>query len=186
MDEFMLQDGYLLRFSVLCIPRMFLKVFLSWEIHDGGLAGHFGQNKTIEVVEHRFYWPSLKRNVTKIVSQCRTCQLAKQPKQIIGPYTPLSVPSCPWQDVSLDFILGLPKKQKKHDSIPVVVDKFSKMTHFIPYSKTSNASRVAVFFLDHVIKLHGLPKTMVSDRNVKFVTYFWQTVWHKMEPNWYS
>ena len=55
---------------------------LSWEVHVGGLAGHFGQNKTIETVEHRFYWPSLKRDVAKIVSQCRTCQLAKQQKQM--------------------------------------------------------------------------------------------------------
>ena len=57
----------------------------SWEVHAGGLAGHFGQNKTIEAVEHRFYWPSLKRDVAKIVSQCRTCQLAKQQKQIARP-----------------------------------------------------------------------------------------------------
>ena len=66
---------------------------LSWEIHAGGLAVHFGQNKIIEVVEHRFYWPSLKKDVAKIVSQWRTCQLAEQQKQIVGPYTPLPVPN---------------------------------------------------------------------------------------------
>jgi len=90
---------------------------LSWEIHVGGLAGHFGQNKTIDVVEHLFYWPSLKKDVTKIVSQCRTCQLAKQQKQIAGPYTPLPVHNCPWQDVSIYFILGLPKIQKWHTTL---------------------------------------------------------------------
>ena len=112
MYGFLLQDGYLFRFRKLCIPRTSLRDFLSWELHAGGLAGHFGQNKTIEAVEHRFYWPSLKRDVSKVVSQCRTCQLAKQQKQIAGPYTPLPVSKCLWQDVSLDFKLGLPKTQK--------------------------------------------------------------------------
>ena len=62
--------------------------------------------------------------------------------------------------------------QKRHDSILIEVDKFSKMAHFIPCPKTSDASRVAVIFFDHVIKLHGLPKTKVSERDVKFVSYF--------------
>ena len=80
-------------------------------------------------------WPSLKKDVAKIVGQCRSCQLIKQQKHIAGPYTPLPVPNCPWQDVSLDFILGLPKTQKKHDSIIVVVVRFSKMAYFISAPK---------------------------------------------------
>jgi len=70
--------------------------------------------------------------------------------------------------------------QKKHDSILVVVDRFSKMANFISYSKTSDASWVAILFIDYVVKLHGLRKIMVSDRDVKFVSYFSQTLWHKM------
>ena len=81
--------------------------------------------------------------------------------------------------MSLDFILGLLKIHKKHNSILIVVDRFSKIAHFILCSKVSDASRVVLFF-DHVVKLHGLPKIMMSDMNVKFVTYFWQTLWHKM------
>ena len=92
------------------------------EIHAGGMAEHFGQNKIIEAVKHQFYWPNLKKDVAKIVSQCCTCQLAKQQKQIVGPYTPIPMPNCPWQDVSLNFILGLPNTQKRHDSFLTVVD----------------------------------------------------------------
>jgi len=102
-------------------------------------------------------------------------------KQVVSRYTLLPVPSCPWQDVSLNFILGLLKTQKRHDSILVVIDIFSKMAHFIPYFKTSDASHVAAFFFDHVVKLHRLPKTMVSGRDVKLISYFWQTLYHKME-----
>ena len=82
IDGFLLQDGYLFHSRLLCIPRISLREFLVRELHAGGLTGHFGRNKTIEAVEHHFYWPSLKRDVARLVSQgqYRTCQLTKQQK----------------------------------------------------------------------------------------------------------
>lgn len=80
---------------------------------------HFGREKTIEEIERQFYWPSWKRDVGKIVAQCRICQSAKQRKQITGPYTPLPIPEKPWQDVSMDFVLGLLHTFRKHDSVIV-------------------------------------------------------------------
>ena len=106
LDDYTLQDGYLFNANKLCIPRSSVRDFLVWEIHAGGLAGHFGRDKTIEEVERQFYWPGLKKGVAKIVGQCHTCQLAKHRKQNIGLYTPLPVLDRPWQDVSIDFILS--------------------------------------------------------------------------------
>ena len=76
----------------------------------------------------------------------------------------------------MNFVLGLPKTLRKHDSILVVVDLFFKMAHFLLCSRTSDASRVANIFFDGVVKLHGLPKTIVFDRDVKFTGYFWKTL----------
>uniref|UniRef100_A0A2N9IG07 RNA-directed DNA polymerase n=1 Tax=Fagus sylvatica TaxID=28930 RepID=A0A2N9IG07_FAGSY len=178
IEDYTIQNGYLFKANKLCIPRTSVRDFLVWELHAGGLAGHFGRDKTIEEVERQFYWPGLKRDVAKIIGHCRQCQLAKHRKQNVGLYTPLPVPDRPWQDVSMDFVLGLPRTLKKHDSIFVVVDRFSKMAHFIPCSKTSDASKIAKLYFDEIVKLYGLPKTIVSDRDVRFMSYFWKTLWH--------
>ena len=129
--------------KIICIPRTSIRDFLVWKLHAGGLSNHFGRPKTIETIEHQFYQPSVKRDIAKIVVQCRICTIAKQCRQNTGLYTPISIPDCPWKDVCMDFILGLSHIAKKNDSICVVVDRFSKMAHFLPCSKSSNASIIA-------------------------------------------
>jgi hypothetical protein len=98
--------------------------------------GHFGIYKTHEVLAAHLFWPQMRRDVEHLVAHCTTCQKAKSRLGKHGLYMPLPVPSSPWLDISMDFVLGLPRTKKGRDSIFVVVDRHSKMAHFIPCRKT--------------------------------------------------
>ncbi|CAI7898441.1 unnamed protein product [Closterium sp. NIES-54] len=126
-----------------------LRQILLKEFHDVPYAGHFGSNKTLAGIAKYYYWPRKAADVQQFVTSCDTCQRMKSSKQnTTGLLQPLPVPEQPWQVVSLDFITGLPSTSRGHDSILVVIDKFSKMGHFIPTNATGTAEATARLFFD--------------------------------------
>ncbi|XP_013624301.1 PREDICTED: uncharacterized protein LOC106330374 [Brassica oleracea var. oleracea] len=131
----------------------YLELFLR-ESHGGGLMGHFRVKKTYKTAFDQFYWPSLMKDVERICSRCVICKKSKTKTSNPGLYSALPIPSHPWVDISMDFVLGLPRTKTGRDSIFVVVDRFLKMAHFIPCHKTDDAVQVAELFFREIVRLH--------------------------------
>jgi hypothetical protein len=178
-QKFLLREGLLYRVNKLCLPASSIHLLLLQEAHGGGLMGHFGVKKTEEMLAAHFFWPWMRRDVERYVSRCTICNNAKSRLNPHGLYMPLSVPRAPWEDISMDFVFGLPRIKRGRDSVFVVIDRFSQMVYFIPYHKTDNASARDLFF-NEVLRLHGVPNTIVSDRDAKFLSHFWRTLWYKL------
>eukprot|EP00253_Pinus_taeda_P018022 PITA_18022 len=170
--EFMLQDGLLFKNNQLCIPNCSMRENLVQEKNNGGLAGHFGVEKTLGQLSHFYFWPKMNADVQRYVSKCRVSQHAKGRSQNTRLYMPLPIPNRPWDSMSMDFVMGLPRTQRGNDSILVVVDIFTKMAHFISCFKTSDATHVANLFFDEIVQLHDLPKIIISDRDTRFTGHF--------------
>ncbi|KAA3464163.1 Transposon Ty3-I Gag-Pol polyprotein [Gossypium australe] len=172
--------GFLFKEGKLCIPQSSIRDLLVHEAHSGGLMGHFSIGKTLSMLQEHFYWPRLRRDVEQVCERCVTCKKAKSKIQPQGLYTPLPTPEAPWMDIFIDFVLELPRTKTGKDSIYFVVDRFSKMSHFIACTKTDGAVHIANLFFREIIRLHGILRTFVFDRDAKFLSYFWRSLWGKI------
>ncbi|OMO50156.1 Integrase, catalytic core [Corchorus capsularis] len=122
----------------------------------------------------------MRYDVGKHVSSCIVCLQAKSTSKPHGLYTHLPIPHEPWTHISMGFVLGLPHSRRGQDPVFVVVDRFSKMAHFIACTKTDDAINVANLFFKEIVRLYGMPRTIVSDRDTKFLSHFWRTLWAKL------
>uniref|UniRef100_A0A803T7I9 Gypsy retrotransposon integrase-like protein 1 n=1 Tax=Anolis carolinensis TaxID=28377 RepID=A0A803T7I9_ANOCA len=144
--------------------------------HDCKPAGHFGLFKTMHLILRDFWWPKIRKDVEKYVNTCPVCQRSKiRREKPSGLLHPLPTPSRPWEIISADFITDLPPSCG-FTTILVVVDLFTKLAHFIPCEGLPTAQETADLFLQHVFRLHGLPKSLVTDRGSQFTSRFWKAL----------
>jgi hypothetical protein len=162
----------------LCIPAdNKLRGQILHDHHDAAIAGHLGEEKTLASVKQRYFWPKMARDVQRYVKTCDSCQRNKPVnRRPAGPLQPLPIPEGRWEDISMDFIVELPRTKQGYDAILVVVDRLTKRAHFCPTTTDVTAPGAARVFVDNIFRLHGLPRTIVSDRDPRFTSDFWKAL----------
>ena len=166
------RDGILMfKGRIFLAPDSAVKQDIMIQFHDNF---HEGFHKTLYRVRANFYWKYMREDIKKLIRECEVCQKNKvEQLQPAGLLQPLPIPTQIWDDISMDFIDGLPASQGK-STILVVVDRLSKYSHFIPISHPYTAVSIAQIFFEHIFKLHGMPKSIVCDRDVTFTSSFWK------------
>ncbi len=116
----------------------------------------------------------MKRDVAEFVSNCLTCQQLKAEHQVpAGLLHPLPMPELKWERITMDFVMGLLRTQKSHDAIWVIVDRLTKFAHFLPIRMDYSLERLAKLYIDEIVRLHGVPVSIVSDKDPRFTSRFW-------------
>ncbi|KAK9106331.1 hypothetical protein Syun_022342 [Stephania yunnanensis] len=181
-----LSHGRLLFHNRLALPASSrFKHRLLSEFHSSPLGGHGGMLKTYKRLAAEFFWAGMHKDVKTFVQSCEVCQRNKyETLAPAGLLQPLPIPTSIWDDISLDFIDGLPVSHGSN-SILVVVDRLSKYGHFFPLKHPYTAKSVAAVFLNGVVRLRGFPRSMVSDRDKIFLSHFWSELFriHQTQLN---
>ncbi|KAL0556479.1 hypothetical protein IC582_004993 [Cucumis melo] len=160
----------------LCVPSdSMIKTELLSEAHSSPFSMHPGSTKMYQDLKRVYWWRNMKREVAEFVSRCLVCQQVKAPRQKpAGLLQPLSIPEWKWENVSMDFITGLPRTLRGFTVIWVVVDRLTKSAHFVPGKSTYTASKWAQLYMSEIVRLHGVPVSIVSDRDARFTSKFWK------------
>ncbi|WVZ80905.1 hypothetical protein U9M48_028342 [Paspalum notatum var. saurae] len=160
----------------ICVPNVdsIRKLILS-EAHDTAYSIHPGSTKMYYDLKERFWWYGMKRAMAEYVAICDTCQrVMAEHQRPTGLLQPLKVPEWMWEEITMDFSVGLPRTQKGYNSIWVVVDRLTKIAHFIPVNTTYSGAKLAEPYISRIVCLHGVPKRIISDRGSQFTSRFWE------------
>ena len=164
----------------LCVPNVDnLRKEILTEAHSTPYSVHPGTTKMYKDLKMHYWWPGMKTDVVRHVEQCLTCQQVKAEHQRpAGNLQPLDIPQWKWENITMDFVVGLPKTKEGHDTIWVIVDRLTKSAHFLPVRTTYTMDKYAEIYVKEIVRLHGVPLSIVSDRDARFTSSFWKSL-HK-------
>jgi len=173
MNKFKLENDLIFYNNLIYIPDQ-LRLDILTRYHEKSAAGHLGVKRTLELISRNFSWPKMEDDVKNFVKSCETCMRNKKSRhRKFGLLQPLDVPERPWKSIEIYFLCGLPPS-KANTVIMVVVDRFSKMIHLIPFKDIPNSVQTAKAFINNIYKLHGLPYDIITDRGSQFTSELWQ------------
>jgi hypothetical protein len=158
----------------LCVPdiKSIWELILK-EAHETAYSIHPSIKKMYQDLKKRFLWYGMKREIAEYVARCDSCQRIKAEYQRpAGLLQSLQIPQWKWDEIGMDFIVGLPRTRASYDSIWVVVDRLTKAAHFIPVKTTYNSAVLAELYMSRIVCLHGIPKKVISDRGTQFTSHF--------------
>ncbi|GAU12540.1 hypothetical protein TSUD_182540 [Trifolium subterraneum] len=173
--QYTLREGVLYWKNRVVIPKKSALIQqVLHEFHSSPIGGHAGFTRTLARIKSQFYWIAMKKDVLEYIQNCAICQQAKHTNTLpAGLLQPLPIPSQVWEDIAMDFITGLPLSYG-YTTILVVIDRLTKYAHFLPMKTDYSSKSVAEVFMNNIVKLHGMPKSIVSDRDKVFTSSFWQ------------
>jgi len=178
-SDFKVDDQGVLRFrGRICIPdNEEIKKMILGERHRSSLSIHPGATKMYHDLKKLFWWSGLKRDVAQFVYSCLVCQKSKvEHQKPAGMMVSLDVPEWKWDSISMDFVTSLPNTPRGNDAIWVIVDRLTKSAHFLPINITFPVAQLAEIYIRDIVKLHGVPSSIVSDRDPRFTSRFWKSL----------
>jgi hypothetical protein len=160
----------------LCVPDITsIRELILKEAHGTSYSIHPGSEKMYQDLKKRFWWYGMKKEIAEYVARCDSCQRIKTEHQRpTGLLQPLQIPQWKWDEIGMDFIVGLPRTRASYDSIWVVVDRLTKTAHFIPVKTTYSSAVLAELYMSQIVCLHGILKKIMSDSGTQFTSHFWQ------------
>lgn len=158
--DFKIVNGALMFRDRICVPQDDeLRNKILSEAHNTLYTAHPGSVKMYQDVKKSYWWSGMKNDIADYVARCLTCQQVKAEHQRpSGLLQPLEIPKWKWEDISMDFIVGLPKVQQGYNAIWVVVDRLTKTAHFLPMTDKIDAFRLGQLYVKEIVRLHGVPR----------------------------
>jgi hypothetical protein len=166
----------------ICVPKEgYFRRTIMDEAHNSAYSIHPGATKMYMDLKQKYWWNGMKGDIAQFVAHCDTCQRIKAEHQKpAGLLQPLPIPVWKWDEIGIDFVVGLPMTRKGNDSIWVIVDRLTKVAHYLPVRTNYGGEKLAQLYVDNIVKLHGVPSRIVSDRGTQFTSRFWKGLHNAM------